>query len=324
MQIPTLAVKPGMLLKRRRFEGVGPYLAILVLLVVGTIMSPYFLIQRNLLSIVRLAAINGIVSTGQTFVILAGGIDLSVGSVLGLSSTIVAKTQDWGALSFVFAMAAGGAVGLINGLLAIALRSRRSTIINSAFVVTLAGLTAWRGTALVISQGHRIEGVAPSLRFLGGGNLGPVPMQIVLFALIAGGAFLVLGKTVFGRSVYAIGANPTAARFSGIRANRVALLVFVISGLLAGFAGVVTASWLNVGDSAFHGQGAELDSIAAVAVGGAVLGGGKGTIAGTIAGVLIIGIMYNLMNLAQVPGDFQYVVKGAIIVGAVALQKARQ
>jgi ribose/xylose/arabinose/galactoside ABC-type transport system permease subunit len=137
-------------------------------------------------------------------------------------------------------------------------------------------------------------------------------------------AYLVLQKTTFGRSVYATGANPTAARLAGIATNRVVVLVFVISGVLAGFAGVVTAAWLNVGDSAFHGKGIELDSIAAVAVGGALLGGGKGSVVGTVAGVLIIGFLQNIMNLLQLPGDLQYVAVGLVIVGAVALQQVRR
>lgn len=324
MQVPTVRGRQLALPKDFPLDEAMPYVALAALVVLGALTSPYFLIDRNLFNVARLAAINGIVSVGQTFVILAGGIDLSVGSTLGLSSTLMAKTRDWGIASAGFAVAIGGLVGLMNGLLIIALRARRATIINAAFVVTLAALTAVRGTALVVSSGHRLEGVEPGLLFLGKGNLGPIPMQVILFALIAAAAIFVLQKTIFGRSVYAVGANPTAARLSGVRTNRVTVAVFVVSGLLSGFAGVVTASWLNVGDSAFHGQGAELDAIAAVAVGGTILGGGKGTVVGTIAGVLIIGIMYNLMNLLQIPGDVQYLVKGLIIVGAVALQKVRQ
>ncbi len=305
-------------------EAVAPYIALALLFVVGTFVSPYFLNDRNLLGISLQVAINGIVSIGQTFVILAGGVDLSVGSVLGLSSTLFAQTKDWGAFSLLITLAIAGLAGLVNGVLIIALRSRRSTIINAAFVVTLAALTAVRGTALVVSAGHRIENIWPGLRWVGQGKVGPVPMQAVLFIGLAAVGILVLQKTTFGRSVYALGANPTAARFAGVPNNRIVVAVFVISGCLAGFAGVVTASWLNVGDSAFHGQGAELNSIAAVAVGGGLLGGGKGTIWGTIAGVFIVGIMYNLMNLLQIPGDAQYVVKGLIIIGAVAIQKVRQ
>jgi ribose/xylose/arabinose/galactoside ABC-type transport system permease subunit len=295
----------------------GPFIALLLLFIVSTLASPYFLMTRNLLNVSRQVALNGIVSVGMTFVILTGGIDLSVGAALALASTVMALTQGQGFFALVFALAAGAAVGLLNGGLVTGLRAQ-------PFVITLGTMTAVRGVALTIAGGHRIEGVPEMFRFMGIGRVAGVPVQSLLFLVVAAVAIFVLQRMTFGRAVYAVGANEAAAKLSGIMSGRTKLLVYVISGLLAGFAGAVTAAYLNVGDSAFHGVNAELDAIAAVAIGGASLNGGKGTMMGTVAGVLIIGIITNLLNLRNVPAEAQLIAKGAIIIGAVAIQQVRR
>lgn len=295
----------------------GPFLALVLVSIFATLASPYFLMARNLLNVSRQVAINGIVSIGMTFVILTGGIDLSVGSVMALASTMIALTQDLGFLAFVIALGAGALVGFVNGALITTLRAQ-------PFVITLGTMVAVRGAALTISGGHRIEGVPEMFRFMGIGKVYGVPVQSLLFFGVAAIAFFVLHRTTFGRAVYAVGANEAAARLSGIKAARTKIAVYTISGLLAGFAGAVVASHLNVGDSAFHGINAELDAIAAVTMGGAALSGGRGFVVGTVAGAFLIGLITNILNLRNVPGDAQLIAKGAIIIGAVAIQQLRR
>jgi ribose/xylose/arabinose/galactoside ABC-type transport system permease subunit len=295
----------------------GPFLALLVVCILATVASPYFLMSRNLLNVSRAVAVNGIVSVGMTFVILTGGIDLSVGSVLALASTMMALTQHFGFWAFVIALAAGALVGFINGALITGLRAQ-------PFVITLGTMVAVRGTALTISGGHRIEGVPEMFKFMGQGKIFEVPMQAILFFAVAAIALFVLHRTTFGRAVYAVGANEAAARLSGIRAARTKIAVYTLSGILAAFAGTVVASHLNVGDSAFHGLNAELDAIAAVTMGGAALSGGRGMVVGTVAGAFLIGLITNILNLRNVPGDAQLIAKGLIIIGAVGIQQLRR
>lgn len=295
----------------------GPFVALAVLCVLATLVSQYFLLPRNLLNVSRQVAQNGIVSVGMTFVILTAGIDLSVGSVIALASTMMAVTQDLGFFAWVIALAAGALVGLVNGTLITTLRAQ-------PFVITLGTMVAVRGAALTISGGHRIEGVPEMFRFMGSGKIYGVPVQALLFFGVAAIGIFVAHRTVFGRAVYAVGANEAAAKLSGILTNRTKIAVYTISGLLAAFTGTIVASHLNVGDSAFHGVNAELDAIAAVTMGGAALSGGRGMIIGTVAGAFLIGIILNILNLKNVPADAQLIAKGAIIVFAVAIQQLRR
>jgi ribose/xylose/arabinose/galactoside ABC-type transport system permease subunit len=294
----------------------GPFVALVLLCLFATAASPYFLMPRNLLNVSRQVAQNGIVSIGMTFVILTAGIDLSVGSVIALASTMMALTQDLGFFAWIIALACGALVGMINGTLITGLRAQ-------PFVITLGMMVTIRGLALTISGGHRIEGVPEMFRFMGIGKIYGVPVQALLFFGVAAVGVFLAHRTTFGRAVYAVGANESAARLSGIVANRTKIIVYTISGLLAGFTGTIVASHLNVGDSAFHGLNAELDAIAAVMLGGASLFGGRGFILATVAGAFLIGIINNVLNLRNVPGDAQLIVKGAIIIGAVAIQQLR-
>jgi len=295
----------------------GPFVALALLAIFATIASPYFLLPRNLLNVSRQVAQNGIVSVGMTFVILTGGIDLSVGSVMALASTMMALTQDLGFFAWVIALTAGALVGFVNGTLITVLRAQ-------PFVITLGTMVAVRGLALTISGGSRIEGVPEMFRFMGAGKIYGVPVQALLFFGVAAIGMFVAHRTIFGRGVYAVGANESAARLSGILANRTKIAVYTISGLLAAFAGTVVASHLNVGDSAFHGLNAELDAIAAVTMGGAAPTGGSGMVIGTVAGAFLLGIITNILNLRNVPGAAQLIAKGAIIIFAVAIQQLRR
>ena len=295
----------------------GPFVALIIVCILATVASPYFLMGRNLLNVSRQVAQNGIVSVGMTFVILTGGIDLSVGSVIALASTTMAMSQDLGFFAWIIALAAGALVGLVNGTLITTLRAQ-------PFVITLGTMVAVRGTALTLSGGHRIEGVPEMFRWMGIGKIYDVPVQALLFFGVAAIGIFIAHRTTFGRAVYAVGANEAAAKLSGILSARTKIAVYVISGLLAAFTGTIVASHLNVGDSAFHGTNAELDAIAAVTMGGASLSGGRGMIIGTVAGAFLIGIITNILNLRNVPGDAQLIAKGGIIIFAVAIQQLRR
>jgi len=185
-------------------------------------------------------------------------------------------------------------------------------------------MVAVRGTALTISGGHRIEGVPEMFRWMGIGKVHDVPVQALLFFGVAAIGIFIAHRTTFGRAVYAVGANEVAAKLSGIPSARTKIAVYAISGLLAAFTGTIVASHLNVGDSAFHGTNAELDAIAAVTMGGTALSGGRGMIIGTVAGAFLIGIITNILNLRNVPGDAQLIAKGGIIIFAVAIQQLRR
>lgn len=295
----------------------GPFVALVILCVLATVASPYFLMAKNLLNVSRQVAQNGIVSVGMTFVILTGGIDLSVGSVIALASTMMALTQNYGFFAWIIALAAGALVGCINGILITSLRAQ-------PFVITLGTMVAVRGAALTISGGHRIEGVPEMFRPMGIGKIYGVPVQALLFFAVAAIGIFIAHRTIFGRAVYAVGANEAAAKLSGIASGRIKILVYTMAGLLAAFTGTIVASHLNVGDSAFHGTNAELDAIAAVTMGGASLSGGRGLVIGTVAGAFLIGIITNILNLRNIPGDAQLIAKGAIIIFAVAIQQLRR
>lgn len=295
----------------------GSIVALILVCILATCASPYFLMSRNLLNVSRQVAQNGIVSVGMTFVILTGGIDLSVGSVIALASTMMALTQHFGFFAWVIALAAGLLVGLVNGVLITSLRAQ-------PFVITLGTMVAVRGAALTISGGHRIEGVPEMFRWMGIGKIYDVPVQALLFFGVAAIGMFIAHRTTFGRAVYAVGANEAAARLSGILSSGTKIAVYGISGLLAAFTGTIVASHLNVGDSAFHGLNAELDAIAAVTMGGAALSGGRGMVIGTVVGAFLIGIITNILNLRNVPGDAQLIAKGGIIIFAVAIQQLRR
>ena len=315
--VPAAPEPQRLRLSRIDFSKWGPFVALVLMCIVAAVASPYFLTPKNLLNVSRQVAQNGIVSVGMTFVILTAGIDLSVGSVIALASTLAALSKGMGVWSLVIPLAAGVLVGLINGTLITSLRAQ-------PFVITLGIMVAVRGVALTISGGHRIEGINPMFRFMGVGQVAGVPVQSLLFFGVALAGIFILHRTTFGRAVYSVGANEKAARLSGILTVKTKIIVYAISGLLAAFVGTIVSSHLNVGDSAFHGLNAELDAIAAVTLGGVALSGGRGTVVGAIAGAFLIGLITNILNLRNVPGDVQLIAKGAIILGAVAIQQLRQ
>lgn len=274
----------------------------------------------NVLTILRLASVIGVVSVGMTFVITGGGIDLSVGAIVALSSVWattlatqgVANSTHWLALMFT-ALIVGGACGLVNGLLI-----AYGRIV--AFIATLATLAAARGLAEIISNRRtQIVDVPGFTAFFDASVLG-VPVLVVIFAVIAAAGWVLLNRTTFGRRTFAVGGNPEAARLAGIDVRRHTVLLYSLLGLCCGLAAVMLIARTTTG-SATHGGLYELDAIAAVVIGGTLLSGGRGTIAGTVFGVLIFTTLSNVFTLNNLSISAQAVAKGAIIVVAVLLQQ---
>ncbi len=299
------------------FRTYGTTLIFVVLVVAATWQSPAFLTLGNILNVLRQVAPTGIMAVGMLFVILTRGIDLSVGSLLALGSVTCATLivgEHGTVLGVGGAIGAGAAAGLVTGLLVAYAQL-------PPFVITLAMMTAARGVALIASSGQPIlmGDAGDMLTSFGAGFAFGVPLPVLLMFTVFIVAGLVLGFTKFGRLVKAIGSNAEAVRLSGIAAPRYILAVYVISGALAAIAGVISVSRTGVGSGSI-GVGAELDVIAAVVIGGASLMGGRGGVVNTLLGALVMGVIGNIMNLADVPGYNQQVAKGLIIVIAMLLQ----
>ena len=284
-----------------------------------------FLTVQNLSIVAQQAAINTVLASGMTFVILTGGIDLSVGSTLAASAMaalIVSLVPGFGLLAIPACLLAGLAIGLVNGALIAAVKL-------PPFIVTLGTLTAIRGLARLMGADNTVFN--PNLPFAWIGNDGiPISQSIVIpwLAVIALAVVLaswyLLRRTVLGMRIYAVGGNPAAARLSGIRVGGVLLFVYAISGLLAGLGGVMSAARLYAANGLQLGQSYELDAIAAVILGGTSFVGGIGSIWGTLIGALIIAVLTNGLLLVGVSDIWQFIVKGLVIIGAVTLDRFRQ
>ena len=294
-------------------------LALILLLIIASLLSPYFLSSRNIFNVLRGASMIGIVAIGMTFVILNRGIDLSVGSLVGVSAALAASFAPYGvAAAILVALGAGLGLGLVNGLLITALRLQ-------PFIATLGMLIFARGLVFVHTNGSNIvvENPTEAFQFLGSGYVGPVPAPVILFVVIWLVAAWVLKYTVFGREIYAVGANEEAARLSGINVNRNKVLVYCVSGVLAGLAGFVMASRLTVGEPN-GGTLYELDAIAATLIGGTTFDGGVGGVGGTVLGILILSFLSNILNLLNISPYSQMLLKGVIIVLAVVVSEWRK
>ncbi|AGI72481.1 monosaccharide ABC-transporter transmembrane protein [Octadecabacter arcticus 238] len=315
------------LARARRFALLGklaPLIFLLGLVVIFTSLQPRFLLPINLFNILRQVSIFGIIAVGMTFVILIRGIDLSVGSlvaVAGLCAAVVAKGGIDGSFSSdgagwhwsfaaLAALTAGTVAGLLQGMAV-------AWLAVPAFVVTLGGLTIFRGIALAIGNGGNIAGFSPEYGWWGTGLVGPVPVPLIVFAVVALIGYLVLTQTRFGRSVYAVGSNPEAARLSGINVNRVTIATYGIIGFCAGLSGFVLSARLNSAE-AVAGTGYELTVIAAVVIGGTSLHGGTGGVIGTVIGAILTGVLINGLVLLNTPPYTQQIMIGLIIIAAVA------
>ena len=288
-------------------------LAMCVFLVIFPTTRSTFLTQNNVFNILRQNASNLFLATGMTMVIILGGIDLSVGSVIALSGCVAAGcVVNMGlpeVAAFLIAILIGAAVGMFNGVVIC-----KTNI--PPFIVTLASMNITKGIALVYTQGAPIRCMTDAFKFPGAGYVGPIPTPVILMLIIFVIAVMLVNRTHFGRHIYAVGGNAQAASFSGINVQKVKFWVYTFTGIMAGIAGVVIASRLYSGQPRF-GEGAEMDAIAAVVVGGTSMSGGSGRLGGTLIGVLIIGVLNNGLNLMGVDSNWQYIVKGFVILLAV-------
>jgi ribose/xylose/arabinose/galactoside ABC-type transport system permease subunit len=301
-----------------RWSRIGMPAVIAALAIVFGSINPNFWSATNLANVSRQISILALLAIGQTFAILSGGIDLSVGSLLALVSVVCAQQmKNFGIVEGIAAgILAGGLAGLVNGLIIAKARV-------PPFIATLGMLVAARGAALTLSGGLPIAGLPREFLVLGAGYVGPFPIPTVIAAIAFVLAHGVLRRTRFGRYVYAMGSNEEAAVLSGINVANYKMLVYITSGLFAGVAGVILTSRVISGQPTL-GEVQELYSIAAVVIGGGRISGGVGGIGTTLMGVLVLGILGNGLNLVQVSSYIQNIVIGAIIVGAVYVDLARE
>ena len=306
------------------------FIALVLLVAAMVIFADGFATSSNLLNLLRQAAFNGLIAFGMTLVILSDGIDLSVGSVFALAAIICAELVMGGmnaALAVLIALVAGTALGLLSGFLVAKCRLQ-------AFIATLITMTAYRGLAYIITDGKPISRLAESavsgsffFKALGKGNVLlfetiklPIPALILLAAFLA--VWFILTKTTFGRRIYATGSNAKCAKLVGVDTAKIKMACYGISGFLAALAGLLMCSRLNSAQPTF-GDGYELDAIAATALGGTSMSGGRGKITGTIAGVLIIAVLNNGLNIMDVSSYYQQVIKAVVILVAVLSDRKR-
>ncbi|MEK5057275.1 ribose ABC transporter permease [Paenibacillus sp. FSL H7-0326] len=298
----------------------GPLLGLILLIVIVTIMNPGFLEPLNILNLLRQVSINALLAFGMTFVILTGGIDLSVGSILALSSAIVANLMLSGLdpiLAIIVGVLLGGIMGMMNGLMITKGKM-------APFIATLASMTIFRGLTLVYTNGNPITGLGDSMAFqlFGRGYFLGIPVPAITMMITFAILWVILHKTSFGRKTYAIGGNEKAALVSGIKVDRVKIMIYSLAGMMAALAGAILTSRLNSAQPT-AGDSYELDAIAAVVLGGTSLTGGRGLIIGTLIGALIIGVLNNGLNLLGVSSFYQMVVKGVVIVIAVLIDRKK-
>lgn len=294
-----------------------PFVSLLALCVLIAVLEPKFLSAGNLAGVARQTAVITIIAMGMTMVMVAGGIDLSVGSVMALAGVAGASAMVAGAptpAGVAACVAAGAACGLANGAAISALRI-------PPFIVTLGAMGIYRGVALLWTDGKAVVGLPSSFGYLAEGQLfGVVPVPLVVVVAVALATHFVLASTRPGRYCYAIGSNVEAARYAGVRVSRYQIMFYVILGALAGLAGAIESARLVTGQPT-AGEGYELRVIAAVVIGGGSLSGGQGTVTGTIIGALIMGVLSNGANLLGITAFTQQIVVGAVIVLAVTFDE---
>ena len=298
----------------------GPFIGLILLIVILTILNPSFLSVNNLLNVLRQVSVSALIAFGMTFVILTGGIDLSVGSTLGSTGAVVATLLASGTdpiLAMLAAVILGLILGTVNGVII-----TKGKV--APFIATLATMTIYRGLTLVYTDGRPVSGLGDSVTFqmFGKGYFLGIPVPVITMILAFVILYFILHKTTFGRRVYAVGGNEEASKLSGINPDRVKIAVYAITGLLASISALIITSRLNSAQPT-AGESYELDAIAAVVLGGTSLTGGKGWIFGTLVGALIIGVLNNGMTLIGVSSFFQQVVKGVVILLAVLMDRKK-
>ncbi len=312
----------------------GAFVALVVLVVVISIISPEFCTGSNFVNLLRQATFNGLIAFGMTCVILSDGIDLSVGSTFALSAIICAELIMNGlpaALAILISLLAGTLLGMVSGLLVTKGRLQ-------PFIATLITMTAYRGLSLILTGGKPISRIADSIeseggrflfKVLGKGNFvfGPndmfkIPIPVIILVVIFAIMYFVLHHTTFGRKIYATGSNAKCAKLAGVNTNKTKVIVYALSGFLAALAGLIMISRLDSAQATL-GQSYELDAIAAVALGGTSMSGGRGKIVGTLAGVLIIAVLNNGLNIMEISTYYQEVIKAIVILVAVLSDRKR-
>lgn len=294
-------------------------IALIILMAVITIINSNFLTANNLLNLLLQVTSNALIAFGMTFVILTVGIDLSVGSILALSSALTAGLLGSGmpvTLAILISLILGCILGMMNGLLI-------SYGKLAPFIVTLATMTIFRGATLVYTNGNPItKGLSDTFlfQFLGQGYIVGIPFPVIIMFIVFIVLYVLLHKTAFGKSVYAIGGNEKAAYISGVKLNKVKIIIYSISGIMASISGLIITSRLSSAQPT-AGASYEMDAIAAVVLGGTSLSGGKGRILGTLIGALIIGVLNNGLNIIGVSAFWQQVVKGVVILIAVLIDR---
>ena len=303
-----------------RMQDFGALIALFVLVVLIGIISPEFRTIGNFLSLLRQSSVNGLIAFGMTCVILTGGIDLSVGSVLALSTALcagmIARGVPVGA-AMAAALIIGTAFGVVSGILVTKGRLQ-------PFIATLITMTVFRGITMIYMDGRPISNLGDSfwLKFVGKGNLFGIPFPVIIFLTVFALLFFVLERTTFGRRIYATGSSEKAAKLAGVNIDRTKLAAYAISGCMSALSGIILLSRLNSAQPTL-GSGYELDAIASVALGGTSMNGGRGRIWGTFVGVLIIAVLNNGLNILGVSSYWQDVVKGIVILCAVLSDRKR-
>ena len=312
------------------FSKYGIFLIFAIMVLAASMLSPAFLSSTNLINIVRQMSVVGLIALGVTGVIVSAGIDLSSGSVVGLTAVVAASFAQDPEFATPFypglhvpiivpvlaACVVGALVGLINGTLVAKTRI-------PPFIATLGTYTAIRGVGLLYTGGRPISDLSDAYNFIGQGDVFGLPVPIIILLVMAVVTHVLYAHTKFGKYIYAIGGNEQAARVSGIDAAKYKMLIYVYAGFLSGLAGLVVSSRIGSGQPGL-GVGYELDAIAAAVIGGSSLSaGGIGTVAGTIVGALIIGVLNNILDLMNVSAYWQQIIKGCIIVGAVIIDQLK-
>jgi ribose transport system permease protein len=300
------------------WDRVGIFLVLILLVLFMAFVAPNFWSIDNGINVARSVSINAILAAGMTFVILTGGIDLSVGSILALSgvASVLMWTAGWPPLlAVVGGIVVGALSGLANGLLI-------SLLALAAFIVTLGSMTFLRGAAYTLTDGQPLIANGLGFRDIGNGGLAGVPIPVVIMVVVYVFSWFILERTKFGKHVYAVGGNAEAARLAGVKVKSVMTWVYVISGACAGLAGVIFAARVVSGQPT-AGSGYELDAIAAVVLGGTGLAGGRGRILGTLVGAIILGVLSNGLILMDVPFFHQLMIKGLVIILAIAIDSLR-
>jgi ribose/xylose/arabinose/galactoside ABC-type transport system permease subunit len=313
---PETSYKAGV----KRLGQYGLLVAFITICLALTLITPKFLTVQNLMIIVTQVSINALLAFGVTFVIIAGGIDLSIGSMVAVTGVVAASFAHPDTYPVIVPVLAGLAAGLLFGAFNGFIITRSKV---PPFIVTLGTMTIGRGLALILSKGRPVSNLSDSFNFLGGGKILGVPTLILILIVLFVVCSVILKRTVLGRYIYAVGGNELAANASGIQLNKVKMVVYTLCGGLAALAGILLTSRITTGQPN-AGTGFELDAIAAAIIGGTSTSGGTGTMTGTLLGALLIGVISNGLDLMNVTSYYQQVVMGAIIIGAVVLDSMNQ